>query len=318
MFQLYKPSRREFFKLTGVATFATALGACAPQTSTVTAPTATAVQTSTPSVEPTPTKQTKPIVPEVVLVEAGSFQMGSTDGAPNELPVHAVRITRPFYVARYEVTFEEYDRFCNDTVGHKKPGDEGWGRGQRPVIGVDWDDALAYCNWLSEKEGVTPCYSGKGLQTRCDFSAGGYRLPTEAEWEYTARGGHTSRGYRFSGSDNADEVAWYADNSKAQTQPVGQKQPNELGLYDMSGNSFEWCWDLYDKAYYADSPSDDPTGPLSPPKGQVPDPRGANRVRRSGNWRESSNSVRVACRSFDMAGYPGENGFRLVRTNVRP
>jgi sulfatase modifying factor 1 len=179
-------------------------------------------------------------------------------------------------------------------------------------MGVDWNDALVYCNWLSEKEGLTPCYTGKGILTRCDFLANGYRLPTEAEWEYAARGGK-SRGFKYAGSNNADEVAWYASTSGGQTQPVGQKQPNELGLFDMSGNSYEWCWDLYDGKYYAASPASDPTGPLSPPQGEAPDPRGPNRVRRSGNWREGSDSVRVACRSFDFAGYPGENGFRLVR-----
>ena len=318
-------SRREFVRLVGLTASATVLSACAPRILPVIMPTATAVlpQPTPTEVEPTatvtkppttPTKETKPILPEMVLVEPGNFQMGSADGPSDERPAHAVRLTRPFYIAKYEVTFEEYDRFCNDTVGHKKPKEE-WGRGKQPVMGVDWNDALAYCNWLSEKEGLTPCYTGKGILIQCDFSAKGYRLPTEAEWEYAARGGNKSRGFKYAGSNNADEVAWYANTSGGQTQPAGQKQPNELGLFDMSGNSYEWCWDFYDGKYYAASPASDPTGPLSPPK-QAPDPRGPNRVRRSGNWRESSDSVRVTGRSADFAGYPGENGFRLAKTKT--
>jgi len=170
---------------------------------------------------------------------------------------------------------------------------------------------VAYCNWLSEKEGLTTCYSGKGKLTQCDFSANGYRLPTEAEWEYAARGGQKSQGYIYAGSDNPDDVAWYADHSGGQRHPVGQKQPNELGLYDMSGNLFEWCWDWYDKDYYASSPASDPTGPPPPSTGV---PWELNRVRRGGSWREDADSIRVTCRSFDYASYVGDNGFRLVRT----
>lgn len=125
--------------------------------------------------------------PEMVLVEAGSLKMGSASGRADEQPVHTVRITRPFYIARYELTFDEYDRFCEDT-NRRKADDEGRGRGMLPVIQVTWYDAAAYCNWLSEVEGLTPCYSGRGKNTQCDFSASGYRLPTEAEWEYAARG----------------------------------------------------------------------------------------------------------------------------------
>jgi formylglycine-generating enzyme required for sulfatase activity len=259
---------------------------------------------------PTP-EEIEPIVPEMVLVEAGSFQMGSTKGASDEQPVHTVHITRPFYIAKYVVTFEEYDRFCDATIGIKKPDDNGRERGNLPVINVTWYDAVAYCNWLSEKEGLTTCYSGKGKLTQCDFSANGYRLPTEAEWEYAARGGQKSQGYIYAGSDNPDDVAWYADHSGGQMHPVGQKQPNELGLYDMSGNLFEWCWDWYDGDYYASSPASDPTGPPPPSTGV---PWEHNRVRRGGSWREDADSIRVTCRSFDYASYVGDNGFRLVRT----
>jgi sulfatase modifying factor 1 len=263
---------------------------------------------------PSPTA-TKPAVqalfPDMVLVEAGSFEMGSADGYPDQQLVHTVRLTRPFYIGKYAVTFEEYDRFCEDT-GRTLPDDRGRGRGTLPVINVTWYDAAAYCNWLSEKEGLTPCYRGSGRTIQCDFSANGYRLPTEAEWEYAARGGNKSLGFTYAGSDNPDEFAWYAANSEGLIHPVGQKKPNELGLYDMSGNLYEWCWDWYDGDYYAASPADDPKGPSLPPVATTP--RGPERVRRSGSWREDAASIRVAFRSFDYATYVGDNGFRLVRT----
>jgi sulfatase modifying factor 1 len=297
----HKLSRREFLRMVGATASAAALGACTPIPTKV-APTVTA--------EPTPS-EVEPIVPEMVLVEAGSFQMGSTNGGADEQPVHTVHISKPFYIAKYAVTFEEYDRFCDDTIGKSRPDDGGRGRGNLPVINVTWYDVVEYCNWVSEKEGLTPCYSGKGKLTQCDFSADGYRLPTEAEWEYAARGGQKSQGYIYAGSDNPDDVAWYVGNSGGQIHPVGQKQPNELGLYDMSGNLFEWCWDWYAKDYYASSPASDPMGPPPPSTGH---PWELNRVRRSGSWREDADSIRTTCRSADYASYVGDNGFRLVRT----
>ncbi|MFX1411876.1 MAG: formylglycine-generating enzyme family protein, partial [Promethearchaeota archaeon] len=273
----HKLSRRAFLKVVGAAASVAVLEACVPQASEPdVVPTATVVQpqptftvgpTATPVPTPTPTPvEIEPIVPEMVLVKAGSFEMGSADGRPDEQPVHTVTITYPFYVARYAVTFDEYDLFYLDRPGGgvRKPDDGGLGRGTRPVE-VTWSNAVAYCNWLSEKGGLNPCYSGKGRLTQCDFAADGYRLPTEVEWEYAARGGQKSQGYTYAGSDNLDDVAWYADNSGGQLRPVGQKQPNELGLYDMSGNTWEWCWDWYGKAYYASSPASDPRGPASNP-----------------------------------------------------
>jgi len=320
----YKLSRRTFMKMVGITASATMLEACASQMSTMVVPTATAIPpvneatptlkvdptataspvskatptaTATPTAEPAGTT-TEPATPEMVLVEAGSFKMGSTKGLEDEQPVHTVKMTRPFYVARYAVTFEEYDRF------RRVKEDGGWGRGKRPVMGVDWNDAVAYCNWLSKQEGRPPCYSGGGKTIQCDFSANGYRLPTEAEWEYAARGGRKSKGYLYAGSNNPDDVAWYVGNSGDQTHPVGQKQPNELGLYDMSGNLWEWCWDWHSKDYYASSPANDPTGPSS----------GSEKVRRSGSWREAANYIRTTFRSAGSPSYPGANGFRLVRT----
>jgi len=269
-------------------------------------------QPASTSLPPTTRAQsTAPVpAPDMVLVEPGTFEMGSDEGNPDEQLVHTVQITRAFYLGRYEVTFDEYDRFCEDT-GRTKADDEGRGRGKLPVIRVTWYDAVAYCNWLSEQHGLAPCYSGTGRLTECDWTADGYRLPTEAEWEYAARGGQKSRGYLYAGSHDPDQVAWYEVNSRNEIQPVGQKQPNELGLYDMSGNLFEWCWDWYGSEYYASSPSQDPTGPPPQP---VMTPRGPERVRRSGSWREDAINIRTTSRSFDYASYVGDNGFRLART----
>ena len=163
---------------------------------------------------------------------------------------------------------------------------------------------------MSEAVGVTPCYSGKGKVTKCDFAANGYRLPTEAEWEYAARGGVDSQGFIYAGSNDPDEVAWYGDNEGKGAREVGQKAPNEIGLFDMSGNRFEWCWDWYVKDFYHQSPSVDPRGPSMP---KVESPFDLVRVRRGGSWGESSKSVRITTRSFDAPSYPGGNGFRLAR-----
>ncbi len=297
--------------LVGGTASATALGACTPQTPAVAtvAPTTQSIPTQ---VEPTPTNV---IVVEaggfeMVLVEPGSFQMGSASGRSAEQPVHTVSITEPFYVSKYEVTFDQYDEFHKDArSGSPPPDDGGWGRGNRPVTRVTWYDAVKYCNWLSERERLTPCYSGGGITTECDFMANGYRLPTEAEWEYAARGGCKSQGFTYAGSDNVDDVGWYLDNSGGQIQPVGQKKPNELGLCDMSGDVWDFCWDWYEIDYYKSSPSSDPTG------GAIPSPYERKRARRGGAWDEAADSLRIAFRSHDWPDFVDNcNGFRIVRT----
>jgi len=157
---------------------------------------------------------------DFIFVEGGTFQMGRVNR-------HSVTVS-DYSISKTEVTFEQYDAFC-DATGRDKPFSESWGRGDRPVINVSWHDAVAYCEWMTIQTGKT------------------YRLPTEAEWEYAARGGNKSKGYTYSGSNNLDAVAWYANNSNRKTQTVAQKKPNELGLYDMSGNVYEWCSDKYRK-----------------------------------------------------------------------
>jgi sulfatase modifying factor 1 len=304
-----------------------ALGACMPKAHPKTAvPPAETREPIQPTVQATPTKvepiptQVEPTPTavvvvgasgfEMVLVEPGDFQMGAGDGRSNEQPVHTVSITKPFYLSKCVVTFEQYDAFCDDT-DKPKPDDTGWGRGDQPV-NVTWYDAVEYCNWLSEIEGLTPCYNIKRVATECDLLANGYRLATEAEWEYAARGGPRSRGYAYAGSNDPGEVAWYEGNSGGRTYPVGQKAPNELGSYDMSGNLWEWCWDWYGRDFYASSPITDPTGPARG-AGYM----GQQRVRRGGSFQSLAEELRVARRGFDEPGYEeGGNAIRLVRTDV--
>jgi len=261
-----------------------------------------------------------PVIPgEMVEVKAGSFQMGNTrndsEGEDWEKPVHTVNLTYDYWIGKYEVTFEEYDAYCDDT-GQTKPGDEGWGRGKRPVLNVTWWNAINYCNWLSQKEGLPPAYNSNGSfidesgQTTTDITkVKGYRLPTEAEWEYAARGGHKSTGdYKYAGSNNIDEVAWYWDNSnedgRRKMQEVGLKKANELGLYDMSGNANEWCHDWWADNYYQNSPGTNPIGPNN----------GSYRVLRSGRDYLAIHA-RVANRYRYMpASIYYDLGFRLARS----
>ncbi len=223
-----------------------------------------------------------PDCPEMVFVKGGTFMMGSEDGEePLAKPVHQVTLS-DFYIGKYPVTFEEYDRFCEATK-RKKPGDESWGRRRRPIINVSWDDADNYCDWLSEKTGKR------------------YRLPTEAEWEFAARGGVKSKGRKYSGSNDLDEVGWFDKNSKNKTHSVGEKTPNELGLHDMSGNVWEWCADYF--GGYLSNSQTDPTGSTL----------GAHRVLRGGSWYHYPRHCRAANRSLRApSDRHYDTGFRVA------
>ena len=252
----------------------------------------------------------------MVLVEGGTFMMGDEYADLWEAcrPVHEVTLTYDYQIAAYAVTFNDYDQFCEST-GKAKPSDEGWGRGQRPVINVSWWDAISYCNWLSEREGIPVAYRLLGEPNEghmIDASENvttditkvlGYRLPTEAEWEYAARGGNNHLPYKYSGSDNPDRVAWYVENSGRKTQPVGQLAPNALGIYDMSGNILEWCVDWFDS--YSIGAKMNPLGGVS----------GLYRVVRGGAWNTHLNVVRLA---FRTNGSPESLnnviGFRIAKT----
>jgi len=270
----------------------------------------------------------KVVVGEMVRVERGSFIMGDTWGDGRIWrPTHRVIFTYDFYIGKYETTFDEYNVFCEDAF-RNKPEDKGWGRGSRPVINVTWWDAIAYCNWLSEKEKLPKAYDDKGnlldkdgRETTDPSKVVGYRLPTEAEWEYAARGGNKSKGYKYAGSDNVNDVAWYWRNSgdkyltgdwggwgtimenNCRTQEVGKKVPNELGIYDMSGNVEEWCSD-----WYGDYSSSAQTNPYN-------STAGSDRVFRGGGCYSGATRVRVAYRNYYSPTDTYSNlGFRIART----
>lgn len=176
--------------------------------------------------------------PQLVRVYGGTFTMGKTDkGDDNRRskPAHLVKIS-DFQIAIYPVTFKEYGTFCSETsrIGVKKSFLKA---DNCPVVGVSWEDAKAFCKWLQDKTGKP------------------FRLPTEGEWEYAARGGQSANGYRYAGGNNIGKVCWYKKNAKGKVRPVGQNKPNELGLHDMSGNIWEWCLDGY-RGYRADNQED--------------------------------------------------------------
>lgn len=170
-----------------------------------------------------------------------------------------------------------------------------------PVESVSWYDAVEYCNWLSDKEGLDRCYSGSGKDIKLDIAKNGYRLPTEAEWEYACRAGTTTDYYWGDKMDG--DYCWFG-NRRGQVHPVGQKEPNAWGLYDMSGNVWEWCWDWYDNEYYKKSPENNPTGPSV----------GSTRVLHGGGWGNGADGCRSASRSYTWPGIAGGDvGFRPVR-----
>jgi formylglycine-generating enzyme required for sulfatase activity len=175
----------------------------------------------------------------------------------------------------------------------------------RKVASLKLVDAVDYCNWLSKKNGLKPVYKIVNRQYVCDFNANGYRLPTEAEWEFAAKGGNVTKDFKYSGHDRSDVIAWYKKNSDGGTHPVGTKLANELGIYDMSGNVWEWCWDWYNKDFYLTESGDNPKGPE----------RGTERCLRGGSWDSSEYSLRSANRLKDTPYKKTEfYGFRLART----
>lgn len=245
--------------------------------------------------------------PEMIKVEGGTFIMGNDYSLnQDESPEHKVTLS-DFLMGKNEVTFDEFDKFCIAT-GSDKPDDARMGRGKKPVMNTSWESAVMYCNWLSKMNGFDKCYTIKrdsmAMSITCDFNANGYRLPTEAEWEYAAKGGNKSKGYSFSGSDDPDKVAWYYLNSDGYPHEVGLKEANELGLHDMSGNIREWCWDYYAKDFYVKSPENNPTGPSS----------GVRRVYRGGAWNFKLDFLRMTSReSMGQNKKYGNIGFRIVK-----
>src|SRR5574344_162783 len=214
-----------------------------------------------------------------VCVEGGTFRMGADDGDAydDEKPVHSVSLS-DYYICEHTVT----QRLWEETMGSNPSHFKG---ANLPVEEVSWYDCVNFCNKLSLKYGLKECYQINGTSVSLlNGGKGGFRLPTEAEWEYAACGGNKSRGFKYSGSNNLDEVAWYGSNSGSQTHAVCQKNPNELGLYDMSGNVWEWCWD-----WYGSYPSSSQSNPLGPSTGSY-------RVFRGGSWINVAGYCRVSFR----------------------
>jgi formylglycine-generating enzyme required for sulfatase activity len=221
--------------------------------------------------------------------------MGSTTGEEDERPVHTAHISG-FFMGKTEVTQAEYQAI----IGVNPSGVFG---DTLPVENVSWYDAVEYCNKLSRKEGLTPAYSGSNDNITCNFTANGYRLPTEAEWEYAARGGNRdSLAFSYAGGNSVSVLGWYNNNSEKHIHETGTKSPNSLGLYDMSGNVWEWCWDWY--GAYASTEQTDPRGVQ----------RGTYRVNRGGSWNSGADQLRTTYRSYgEPASRYHDLGFRVIR-----
>ncbi|HTO36846.1 MAG TPA: SUMF1/EgtB/PvdO family nonheme iron enzyme [Brumimicrobium sp.] len=227
------------------------------------------------------------IEPEMIKVEGGTFEMGELNKAEDENNSMTAKITlSTFYISKSVVTVKEYKIFAEET-GFGMPQAPSWGwNPDHPMVNVDWYFAKAYSDWLSMRTGKK------------------YRLPTEAEWEYAARGGKENAIYTYSGSENLDEVGWYLKNTpKASTEPVMTKKPNALGIYDMSGNVWEWCSDWYDQEYYNQEVKINPQGANT----------GDSKIIRGGSWDDTNEYCALAKKiSASLETQWTTIGFRIV------
>jgi formylglycine-generating enzyme required for sulfatase activity len=239
-------------------------------------------------------------------------------GEEDEMPEHRVTL-RSFYMGIHEVTQKEWIAVMGNNPSTFK-GDA------LPVETVSWYEAVEYCNTLSLKEGYTPVYRGSGAAMFCDFNANGYRLPTEAEWEYAAKGGSAdaaanaganARPFDYAGGNDIDEVSWYEGNSGGTSHAVGTKRPNSLGLYDMSGNVWEWCWDRYGP--YASGDQTDPKGPAGSTEALRTEALRTEALRtdRGGSWNHGAQFLRSSNRDAYTPIYRyWLLGFRVCRSSL--
>jgi formylglycine-generating enzyme required for sulfatase activity len=233
----------------------------------------------------------------MVLIKGGKFTMGEKDEV--DAPPHEVTVSS-FLMDKYLVTQEQFQKLMGANPSR-------WKGEKNPVEQLRWSDAVKFCNKRSEAEKLQPCYD---LQTlKCNFDATGYRLSTEAEWEYACRAGTTTPYFFGDTLAKIGDYAWFEKNSGGHPHPVGQKQPNPWGLYDIVGNVWEWCNDFYKVDYYQESPRENPRGPDS----------GQNKVLRGGAWRFSADNCRSGYRYNEN---PGQSdvcfgydiyGFRCVK-----
>jgi formylglycine-generating enzyme required for sulfatase activity len=241
---------------------------------------------------------------EIVYLPGGTFIMGSTQGNPDEAPPHKVELAA-FAIDKFEVTQEMFAKVQLPNPSHWQDSPK------KPVERVRWRDAKQYCNERSLLEGLKPCYDEKTADWDCEFAANGYRLPTEAEWEYACRAG-SDDAYDFGPAEKLRGYAWFADNSEQKTHAAGQKKANRWGIDDLYGNVSEWCEDVYSPTYYKESPAVDPHGPSSPGKD-------VKRVIRGGSWKSSADMCRASFRQGERTGdtdacfLTDYCGFRCVR-----
>ena len=261
------------------------------------APKSPATQPTKPKTSPPPKTSTTPtstiiqsIADNMVYIPGGTFWMGCSHGdtecETDESPRHQITLSS-YYIGKYEVTQAQWEAVMGTTVREQRNKvSPSW-----PLLGEGPNYPMYYVSWNEVQEFIKKLNQMTGKS---------FRLPTEAEWEYAARGGNKSQGYKYAGSNNIEDVAWYYKNSGSKTHPVGQKQPNELGLYDISGNVNEWCADFY--GYYNFAAKTNPRGPTS----------GIHMLTRGGCYDDSAQKCRVSSRSRSPGLSIANNGFRLA------
>lgn len=232
----------------------------------------------------------------------------SSAGAASDAPAHPVKLTQPYYLGATEITNAQFRQFVEETqhqTDAERSGGFGmtggsWGksdtyfwnrlgdlpvRDQAPVVNISWNDAVAFCKWLSKKTGDT------------------YRLPTEAEWEYACRAGSNGPWFFGDRMDDLENYAWFLNNSEGRVFPAKQKLPNPFGLYDLYGNEWEWCQDFFAENYYTQSPSENPIGP----------DQGRERVQRGGGFQQGGDQLNSYVRGHGAPNSPSRGAFRIVR-----